>query len=65
MQKRKRGRKMSQFDKTMNMLDKNVILYCVTQLWGDNNELVGYAIWLDVGHFEFDLDGNLFNIVDY
>lgn len=56
---------MSEFDKTMNMLDRNAMPYCITQLWGDNNELVGYAIWLDVGHFEFDLDGNLFNIVDY
>ena len=56
---------MSQFDKTINMLDRNDTPYVITQLWGDNNELAGYAIWLKVGHFEFDLDGNLFNVVDY
>ena len=56
---------MSQLDKIINMFDKNAIPYRITQLWGDNNGFVGYAIWLDMGHFEFDPNGNLFNVVDY
>lgn len=56
---------MSEFDKAINMLDKNNIPYRITQLWEDNNKFVGYAIWLNVGHYEFDLNGDLSNVVDY
>ena len=44
---------------------KHNIFYHVTELYNDTNNLCGYAIWLDQGHIEFDLNGALTNIVKY
>ena len=46
------------------LLDINKIPYRVSKIYDENNvECV--AIWLYTGHFEFDKNGILSNIVDY
>ena len=46
------------------LLDINKITYRVTKIYDENgNQYV--AIWLNTGHFEFDENGMLSNIVDY
>ena len=46
------------------LLDINKIPYRVTKIYDEKgNQYV--AIWLNSGHFEFDENGMLKNIVDY
>ena len=49
----------------INLLEKNDIFYHCTALYDDNNNVHGYAVWLNIGHVEFDLKGTLTNIVNY
>lgn len=44
---------------------KNDMNYHSTELFNEDNNLCGWAVWLDVGHVEFDLNGILTNIVTY
>lgn len=46
------------------LLDINKIPYRVSKIYDENN-IEYVAIWLDAGHFEFDENGVLSNIVDY
>ena len=46
------------------LLEINNIAHRVTKIYDEKgNQYV--AIWLDTGHFEFDKNGMLSNIVDY
>ena len=44
---------------------KNNIDYLSTEIYDDTNKICGWALWFGVGHVEFNLDGNLTNIVNY
>ena len=44
---------------------KNDLDYHSTELYDEKNELCGWALWLPVGHAEFDLDGKLTNVIAY
>ena len=44
---------------------KNNMNYHSTEIYDETNEICGWALWLDVGHVEFDLDGKLTNVVTY
>ena len=45
---------------------KNDMNYYSTEIYDENNNSCGWAIWLEKGgHVEFDLDGKLTNIVTY
>ena len=46
------------------LLDINKVPYRVTKIYDENGNK-HIAIWLNTGHFEFDENGILFNIVDY
>lgn len=47
-----------------NLLEINNIVHRVTKIYDEKgNQHV--AIWLDTGHFEFDENGTVSNIVDY
>ena len=58
---------MTDMTKTRELLIKYNIPYHTTGLYStETNEPCGWATWLDKGgHFEFDFDGNLTNIVTY
>lgn len=56
---------MTDFEKTKELLNKNNIDYSETFLFGSKDEKPGFAIWLDTGHFEYDAEGKIFNIVCY
>lgn len=55
---------MTDIKATMELLEKNGIDYRLTPLY-DEKDRCGSAIWLDVGHIEFDLLGTIKNIVTY
>lgn len=47
------------------VLYKNGINFHTTVLYNENNQICGTAVWLNVGHFEFDKYENLKNVVVY
>ena len=49
----------------MELFDNNGISYHKTDLYDSDNQLCGSALWLDVGHIEFDEIGMIVNIVNY
>ena len=61
----KKTKKYSDFDKMEYLFKINKIAYRPSKIWGDDNRCAGRAIWLSTGHFEFDPEGNLVNVVDY
>ena len=44
---------------------KNEINFRKTVLYNEDNRICGEAIWLEIGHIEFDKNGNLKNVVVY
>lgn len=57
--------KLNDLNATEELLNKNNIFYTTTAIYNDKNEWCGWGIWLGVGHFEFDVNGMLKNIVTY
>ena len=58
---------MKDIEKSMMLLNQNKINYRVTEIYGTEkpyNEC-DHAIWLNVGHLEFDKNGMLTNVVTY
>ena len=53
------------FTKMKYLCKINNIPHRISKMWDDDNKQAGRVIWLSTGHFEFDMDGNLKNIVDY
>lgn len=51
-------------DATIELLDKNHINHHETQCFDELNYL-GFTIWLDKGHFEFDNSGRLTKVVTW
>ena len=49
----------------MDLFRINGIDFRQTKLYNEINEECGSAIWLDVGHIEFDEIGMITNIVNY
>lgn len=54
---------MNDLEKVIELLEKNNINYRQTPIYGEDNS-EGVAIWLDVGHIEFE-DNMIHNIVTY
>lgn len=51
----------------MELFDNNGMSYHRTELYASDgtNQLCGSALWLDVGHIEFNEIGMITNIVNY
>ena len=58
---------MTDYEVMIDLLDKNGVFHHETELYKSDgsNELAGTAIWLTVGHVEFDENGKITNIVNY
>ena len=56
---------MNDLEYLIILFNKNGIDYHITEVYNDSNERSGQAMWLKVGHIEFDNDGMLTNIVTY
>jgi hypothetical protein len=58
---------MNDYERLIDLLDRSGMYHHETELYKSDgsNELAGTAIWLTVGHFEFDENGKLTNTVNY
>ena len=56
---------MNDLEYLIILFNNNGIDYHITEIYSDNNERCGQAIWLKVGHIEFSNNGMLSNIVTY
>ena len=56
---------MTDLQATLELLNRNETNFHTTVLYNENNQICGTAVWLNVGHFEFDKYENLKNIVVY
>lgn len=56
---------MKDIVKVMELLKKNNIDFRKSLLYDEYNEICGSALWLEVGHIEFDVTGKIKNVVNY
>lgn len=56
---------MTDLQATLELLNKHGIGFRTTVLYNENNQICGTAVWLDVGHIEFDKDEKLKSLVRY
>ena len=56
---------MTDLQATLEILNKNEINFRKTVLYNDHNQICGTAVWLNVGHIEFDKSEHLKNIIVY
>ncbi len=56
---------MNDLEYLIILFNKNKVDYRITEMYDDSNERCGQAMWLNVGHIEFNNEGMLINIVTY